>query len=195
MIVRNVKGKLHNNRAFTLAETLVAILILLMVSSILASGIPVAKKAYDKVVVASNAEVLLSTTISALRNELGTARNVNISGTTTIIFFNETLNTRSRIYLAEGSEIEPDSKPIPEGTIIYQRYYKTNISSDDDRTGDKIRLVSAEASNKNLIVTYGSVAYSDGIITFTDLKVLRETGGAPLAERPALSIRLIAENH
>ncbi|MBR0409672.1 MAG: type II secretion system protein [Eubacterium sp.] len=194
MIVRNYKGKLHNNRAFTLAETLVAILILLMVSSILASGIPVAKKAYDKVVVASNAEVLLSTTISALRNELGTARNVNTSETT-ITFFNETLNTRSRIYLADGSEKEPDNKPIPQGTIIYQRYYKTNISSDDDGTGDKIRLVSAEASNKNLIVTYGSVAYSGGIITFTDLKVLRETGGAPLAERPALSIRLIAENH
>ena len=42
--------KLRSNDAFTLAETLLAILILLMVSAIVAAGIPVAKNAYEKVV-------------------------------------------------------------------------------------------------------------------------------------------------
>ena len=59
-----IRKKLHSSKAFTLAETLLAVLILLMVSTIVATGIPVARNAYEKVVLASNAEVLLSTTIS-----------------------------------------------------------------------------------------------------------------------------------
>ena len=61
--------KHHAIHGFTLAETLLAVLILLMVSSIVAAGIPSARRAYEKVVLASNAEVLLSTTITTLRHE------------------------------------------------------------------------------------------------------------------------------
>ena len=57
-----IKRKLHT-QGFTLAETLLAVLILLLVGVIMTTGIPAAKNAYEKVVVASNAEVLLSTTI------------------------------------------------------------------------------------------------------------------------------------
>ena len=74
------KRKLNNKKGFTIAEMLVAILILLMVSSIVATGIPVAREAYEKVVLTSNAEILMSTAISALRNELGTAKDIEADG-------------------------------------------------------------------------------------------------------------------
>lgn len=72
------REKLRSQKGFTLAETLLAVLILLLVSVIVATGMPAAKNAYEKVVVASNAQALLSTAATSLRNELGTAWNVLI---------------------------------------------------------------------------------------------------------------------
>ena len=62
--------KLNSQDAFTLAETLITVLILLMVSAVVAGGIPAAANAYRKAVDAANAHVLLSTTVNALRSEL-----------------------------------------------------------------------------------------------------------------------------
>jgi len=49
--------KMKSQAGFSLAETLVAILILLLVSVIVANGVPVAQNAYEKVVVGANAKV------------------------------------------------------------------------------------------------------------------------------------------
>ena len=43
---------------FTIGETLVAVLILLMVSSVVAAGIPAAKSAFEKVVIGANVEYM-----------------------------------------------------------------------------------------------------------------------------------------
>ena len=176
------RKKLKSKRGFTLGETLLAVLILLMVSTIVASGIPSAKNAYEKVVLASNAEVLLSTTISSLRNELSTAKNIVIDGTT-ITYFNETRGSTSMIYLNANSP----------NTIMLQRYVETDglgINS------TPVRLVSESASTNDLYVTYGPVvSYSNGIITFNNLSVDRESGRTGLATRDALSIRVISDKH
>ena len=68
--------KLQNKAGFTLAELLMTVLILLMVSSVVAVGVPAAANAYYKVVDAANAQILLSTTITQLRSELAYATNV-----------------------------------------------------------------------------------------------------------------------
>lgn len=69
---KNFPGKLKNNKSgFSIAEALIAVLILLMVSSVVAAGMPVAAKAYTQVVDSANAQLLLSTTVTALRDELG----------------------------------------------------------------------------------------------------------------------------
>ena len=109
--MEKIRRKLHTENGFTLAETLLAVLILLMVSTIVATGIPVARNAYEKVVLASNAEVLLSTTISTLRNELGTATDVDIpdgaagnkvkSGKE-ITYYNSARGSLSRIFMTNG---------------------------------------------------------------------------------------------
>ena len=74
----NIRKKLKSRAGFTLAETLLAVAILMLVSVIVATGIPVARKAYEKVVLSSNAETMLTTAISSLRNELGTAAEIKL---------------------------------------------------------------------------------------------------------------------
>ena len=72
-----VLKKLKESRAgFTLAETLICVLILLMVSAIVGAAMPSAANAYKNVVDAANAQVLLSTTLTALRDEFSTAKQV-----------------------------------------------------------------------------------------------------------------------
>lgn len=72
--------KKRNKCGFSLAETLVALLIILLVGSVIAAGIPAATKAYVNVIESANAQVFLSTTLTELRNELATARDITISG-------------------------------------------------------------------------------------------------------------------
>ena len=182
-----IKGKLHSNKAFTLAETLLAVLILLMVSTIVATGIPVARNAYEKVVLASNAEVLLSTTISTLRNELGTAMNVDIPGGATensvksgsdITYYNSSRGSSSKISMTSG------------GTDIqFQRYYSANGFS---KGSEPVNLISDKTATNNLHVTYNQVKYNKdtGIVTFSNLAVKRDS--TVLASREELSIRVIS---
>ena len=54
-----LKNKIRSARGFTLAETRLAVIILLLAAAIVATGIPAARNAYEKVVLASNAEILL----------------------------------------------------------------------------------------------------------------------------------------
>ena len=182
-----IKRKLRSNKAFTLAETLLAVLILLMVSTIVATGIPAARNAYEKVVLASNAEVLLSTTISTLRNELGTAMDVDIPGAapvgsvktgTEITYYNSARGSLSKIYMvSEGTDIQ------------FQRYCSVGglgIGS------DPVNLISDKTATNNLHVSFGSVAYDQntGIITISELAVKRDS--TVLASRDELSIRVIS---
>lgn len=180
--------KFKSRLGFSLGETLLAVLILLMVSTIMTAGIPAARNAYEKVVLTSNAEVLLSTTITTLRNELGTAQDVKKPANKTgeilnsvITYYNPTRGASSKLYVADGGE--NDKK------IMFQRYYSEDgLSMDYAATP----LVSPKTSTQDLYVTYGSVSYNNGIVTFSDLKVNRASGPEGLASRDALSIRVIS---
>lgn len=90
------RKKLNSRAGFTLAETLLAVLILLLVSTIVATGMPVARTAYEKVVLTSNAETLLTTAVSALRNELGTAWKVE-STANGVTYFSASTGARAEL--------------------------------------------------------------------------------------------------
>ena len=64
---------------FTLMETLLCLFIMVLFTLILTRVMETATNAYTKVVDNTNADVLLSTTMTFLRDELGTARNVTVS--------------------------------------------------------------------------------------------------------------------
>ena len=141
---------------------MIAMMIMLMVTGIAAGGIPVAINAYTKVVDTANAQVLLSTTITKLREELGTAENIRISGTT--ITYESENGSESRIYTTDS------------GIMI--REYADIVSDENDDTYEHL-LISKSAANKNLYVTYSGVSMDEenGILTLKAVRVLHESGG------------------
>ena len=148
-----IKQKLNIEKGFTLAELLLAVLILLMVSTIVATGIPVARDAYEKVVIASNAELLLSTTISTLRNELGNSKiefpNSDGAEKEYVIYTNPSRGFRSKIYVDNNKG------------IMLQRYYlgSEDYSVHEDLIPDDEQLVSFTTATENLYITFSKVSY------------------------------------
>lgn len=192
-VTTDVKRKLNNKSGFSLAEMLMAVLILLMVSSIVATGIPVVKNAYEKVVLASNAEVLLSTAISSLRNELGTAQSIETPATesadtakdgTIVSYYSMARRVTSRVYVSNGDIKE----------IKINRYYSSDELSATDTPSPLVLSNKATYEWNDLYVTYSGVSYSGGIITFHDLAVMRESTNTKLTNEDFdLAIRVISE--
>ena len=167
--------KLNSRGGFTLAETLLAVLILLMVSVIVATGVPVAKNAYEKVVIAANAQVLLSTAVNTLRDELGTAWDVEVVEegktelkTTKIKYFCADTGARAEIYLnAEKDNTVYRTRFAPQTADMVA----LGISVATDQDGP---LVSPQASTERLRVKYDSVTMAGDVVTFEGLKVYLE---------------------
>ena len=65
---------------FTLTEMLVTLLIMVLASTLLATGVPVAIDTYQKTVNSANAQVAMSTTITVLRSEYGLSPKVMSRG-------------------------------------------------------------------------------------------------------------------
>lgn len=73
-----IKKLVRNERGLTLVEMMVTLVILVLGSTILATGVPAAIDAYGKLVDSSNSQVLLSTVITRLRDELSMAQNWSV---------------------------------------------------------------------------------------------------------------------
>ena len=66
----------QNNAGFSLSEVLMSVLILSLVSVLLVSGMVTVNNTYRRSVDKANAETLLSTTVTELRNEMAFASDV-----------------------------------------------------------------------------------------------------------------------
>ena len=185
----SMKRKLQSRGGFSLAEMLLATLILLLVATIMTTGIPAAKTAYEKVILGSNAQLLLSTTVTALRDELGTAWDVEVSGTT-VTYSSANTGTKSvislknnTIYRQEFARETTDDKDVIFGKKL----------SDGTYGRDDVTLISGAASTSDLFVTYDTVSYDKGFVTFNNLKVCRKSdSNAVCAELSQLDVRVVA---
>ena len=154
--VKGMARKLSRSAGFTLAETLMTILILLMVAGTVAGGIPAAMNAYRNAVDAANAQMLLSTTINALRDELSTAWDVEINGTT-ITYQSSDTGGKSKIELKDGK-------------IMLQEYVKESGQGwleAEVKTGTE-RLLVSDAMTKGLA--------KDMAATYTGAEAEKENG-------------------
>ncbi len=177
-----VKRKLKNRTGFSLGEMLVTVIILLLASTIVATGVPAAKKAYEKVVVGANARALLSTTIATLRDELTTARDVKVDGTT-ITYYNADNGAESKIY-----------KDLEDNVIMLEEYTDRSPLPGVDANAklhevDPRALVSSKAVTDGLSVVYTSVTSDGETIKFAKLSVC--WGDKELASVDNLTIRFI----
>ena len=182
--------KLKRESGFTLAETLMAVLILLMVSAVVATGIPAAANAYNKAVDAANAHVLLSTMVTALRDELGMAKEVEVDGTT-VTYYSADNRSMSKLSVSD--------------TGIDVTEYVNYVVSGDTASGVKRKLVSEKAITANLTVSYSGVAasfnpktenatngnpYERQVITFSGITVKK--GDTVIAQLDSLPIRVLS---
>ena len=220
-MIETAKHKIKSSRAFTIAEALVAMIILLLVSVIVGTGIPAAMRAYNNVVLASNAEVLLSTTMTALRNELGMSTDIRVIEKVTtvedgktvvkdkivesdengvaageaVIYYNEATGSESEIFLKTSGDITD---------IMYKSYASDPLLNNKVSKNER-RIVTKEAADKDkdLHVKYSGVSYNKtkGIVTFTGLAVTKNDGNDTLAaikkdngEPGDYSIRIITDH-
>lgn len=128
---KKLRSVFNSTGGFSLAEVLVAVLILLMVSEVVVGGIPSAIQAMDKITRASNAQALLSTTLIRLREELTTATDVEIVGDSEVKFKDP---------YGIDSTIKYNTEEGKEGLIIQRG------------TLEAYPLVSDAAANKDLYV-------------------------------------------
>ena len=175
--------RIRGRAGFTLAETLITVLILLMVSGVVAAGIPSAANALEKAVDGANAQVLLSTTMTVLRDELANARMntndvespISISDSKKIIYYTG----------GDGTQMQIESKDY------------TNTGSDNGifitpRGGTERSLVSKEAATGNMFAVYDSIEYDKaaGVVTVKDLSVRK--GNSVIVSVAEYKIRVIS---
>ncbi|MBQ9544900.1 MAG: hypothetical protein IJV00_07225 [Clostridia bacterium] len=177
-MTKRIRTRLNSRGGFSFAEMLMAILILLMVTAVLAAGIPTAASAYSKIVTSANAQVLLSTTMTRLRDELGTAKDITVNDAKNEIAYTSDNGSKSKIYIV-GSDVS--QKP---GIYIHEY---TDVIEDD--TFNRL-LVTTEASNKNLHTTC-AFDYSGGVVTVTGLTVLN--GDTTVTEIDTFEIRILTD--
>lgn len=169
--MKAVWKKTRKNAGFSLGETLIAILILLMVSAIVAGAIPTASHVYAKTVDAANAQVLLSTTMTVLRDELGTATDVEKTDSTTLTY---NKGSRSIAYTED-----------PAG--IWLRYKRKDAEGND--VTESLLLVSQKAATKDMVVSYTGVTVDEETITFSGLQVTKAGYEKALAGQNTYTIR------
>lgn len=194
--MKHVLNKIRSSKGFTLAETLLTVLILLMVSVIVARGVPAAVNAYDKMVIGANARILLSTTVSALRDELTTATDVSVvsdGGTTKVVYFSCRIGAYSQIYMGDDPFDPESGHPV----ILLQEYTTPHPSSGGSLPGSDPRfLVPKKAAGGALYIVFGDVhltgdgTVNDGI-EFSDIRVYKEDFPNPIESLDVLLIRFI----
>ena len=176
--VKRLKQKIKNCRGFSLAETLMAILIMLLVASVIAAGIPAAANAYRNAIDGANAQTLLSTTVNALRSELSTAWGVTIDGNT-IFYYSSKTGALTKLY------IDP-----AENTIKVQDYLNEDhtvkadptsgeplIAARDLVSGPNREMIrrSAGGENKYYKLTFQGASAADGFVSFAKVSVMKDT--------------------
>ncbi|MCR5664859.1 MAG: hypothetical protein K6G17_08335 [Oscillospiraceae bacterium] len=167
-----VKKKAASRAGFTLAEALITLLIVLMVSAIVAAGLPAAQRAYEKVVDGANAQLLLSTTVTCLREELGAAVEVEPA--------------------EDGKSVSYVSGVTGYPSVIGNSTEGIQVSRERPDASDTqtALLVTAQAATKGMTASFSSVSCSGGVVTISELTVKK--GGRTLASLAKLQIRAIA---
>ena len=184
---RGIKRRLRDRRGFSVGEMMAALLILLMVTGVVAAGVPVAAEVYKGVVDASNAQALLSTATVALRSQLETAENTitessnhksisYYSGSSTMYTTIACVDTRGDrrcgLWLLPYETYDSETGAFTEYTEV--------VSGQSTYPYSRL-LVSSQTITENLSVGFTSITYDGGtkMFTITGLGVWHLKNGAP----------------
>ena len=165
-----MKKKLKNKKGFSLTEVLVAVLIMAMVTGVVAAGMPSAIDAYHNIVNMANAQLLLTTTTNALRNELDLARDIKVSGNK--IEFRSTNGTMSRIEFTDGESVRLYEYIGYASEVLNTTAEVSELTSE----GFSRPLVSEATAPDSMYIKVDSISSDGSAITFTNMSVCNEAG-------------------
>ena len=168
-MLKRIKARLKNRSGFTLAELLITLIILLLAATIVTTGVPAAANALRKTVDASNAQLLLSTTMTRLRGELSAATvDKDKTGEQKITYTNAA-GIPCVLYCGEYEDKTTHEKT--EGILL---------KAETDSEKVEYLLVSKQAAG-SLVVSFNDASYDEtsGVVTISGLKVTK--GGSTLA--------------
>lgn len=160
----NVQNRIKSKKGATLSEMMLALLILVLVSVVVAQGIPAVRNAYNKVTSRANAEVLASTTLSVIQSELSVASNVETASDDRVLAFE---NPSTGRWESIGNLTE-------ETDGIYLICYN-GIDTTSVNTDISYPIVSKKAQ-VGLYTTIDKITYKNGVFTLYNLKVCNKTG-------------------
>ena len=187
-MINRIKKIIVSKAGFSITETLVAMLIMLMVSSVVVGGIPVAQRAYQKVTEGANAQVLLSTTITELRNEIALASDISVIDSGKALQYQSGANGSARKLYVD------DTEGIKLQTIPVETLKNIPVSGTQIPTPSPRLLVTDEAASKNLVVKFTGVdTTTKGIVKLSNLSVTRRNESDPLISLSELDIDLVME--
>lgn len=192
-----------NNRSrcgFTLAETLIAMLLMSFVGLIVTGGIAMGARVYGRIVERSNAELLLSTTLIELRDQLDRVEEVHVvgSGDAAQLYFRDSTSNWKRLSSIGETGVDADvpgnaqfktayptllvDGNLPKGIYLteYKGYSVTEAPSD---AFCPRLLLSDAAGGETLYATFRSIGYNSAQKRFivTGLKVCKKRDHQPLA--------------
>lgn len=154
LILNKTGQKLRSRKgAVSLIETVVTLLLVVLMSGMMVTGVRLAVRVYTTVVDKANAQVLLTTTEKILRNELSTARNIT-EQTDGISYQNN----------VTGQKFTLSS---PDADILKIQNGKT----------EEKRLIAETTGTKNLHISFDTIGLSDDkrYITVSGLTVTKGT--------------------
>lgn len=168
--------KNRKEAGFSLAETLMAVALLSLATGIVASGMSVVLDVYYKSIDVANAQVALSTTVTVLRDELSSAKNIEVSSNE-ITYVNAHTGVLNKIFNGDDTNIK------------LQAY--ANVESGNDAF--LYSIVSDKAITDSLNTSYDSVRYENGLIIIEGLKVTKKGNDSPYAKSDEIVIRAVNE--
>ena len=163
-----------------------AVLILLLVASVIAAGIPAAVSAYKNAVDGANAQTLLSTTVNALRSELSTASDVEVDPASNVIVYRcSRTGARTKLYNETGTIMVQDyynagsnPQPTPSRGLISETMTKKSKNSSENYG----IAFSINPSSPSDVISFAAVTVKDGTVP----------GASEVASVGPVTVRLIA---
>ena len=187
----------RNRRGFSLTEMLATLAILALAGTIVVTGIPAAHRAYTAAVDASNAQVLLSTTATRLRDELSVA-----DPNSEVTVSNSTDDNGAKVFVSfeslETGYITTIQCGQSDGSGNKLGMNKVE-SIEGGYTGQVELLVPGRASvgvADSLVTDADSITWNPttGVFTVTNLQVKRADGTVLAnASIPEFDVRTVAE--
>lgn len=153
--------RLRDQRGFTIAETMVSLLIMSFICLAIGSGVPALQRLYEQVILISDAQIALTTTVTLMSDELRFATDV------------------------ESPAANGGSTPFVSGNNGYRSYFQNYTITDSNHSiklicekspenRETIDLMSEAALAKRLGVRFTSYSYNDatGLWTIKGLEVV-----------------------